>query len=248
MSDTHIRLVRHTITITAARRTAAVLLLAGALGAGEEELSINAPPPPAAPSLSGPISSRARPVASGSPATRPTRGGAAASAPGAPQITLPSAFATLNKRSIFARNGMASGAAARPVSPESTFGLRGIVFDDTSFVLFVEDTTSHRTLQLRPGDAVAGGKVGQISLDEFEYESGGTVKHVRLGQNLAGAPLPPVQAAAPAGPTSAPAEGMPAPGPAPGRGPARPVGPGGPVYEIGPNGQRVRDYVAERAG
>jgi len=246
MSDRHTRVVTRQSS-KCLKALAAGLLAAATLGAGEEEASINAPPPPppALPSLASPRAARGRVAANADPNVPSARGGAAAAA-GLPQITLPPTFATLMKRSIFARNGVASGAAGRPVvAPEAAFGLRGIVFDDTSFVVFVEDTTSHRTLQLRPGDSVAGGKVGRICLDDFEYESAGTVKHVRVGQNLAGAPLPPVQAAAPAGPTTAPAEGMPPPGATPGRGPARP---GGPVYEISPNGQRVRDYVAERAG
>jgi hypothetical protein len=120
--------------------------------------------------------------------------------------------------------------------------VRGIVFDDTSFLVFVEDTASHRTMQLRPGDPVAGGRVGQISFDDFGYESAaGAVRKVRIGQNLLGALLPPVVAAPPQPPpTSGPAGGPPGPQSKPG---ARE-----PVFEIGPGGQRVRDYVAERSG
>lgn len=241
MSNRHIRVMAR-VSSAAVVRALGVALVAGALGAGEEEMSINAAPSAAGPQLVTPRSARGRLAGDAVPATRPARGGAA----GASQVMLPPNFATLMKRSIFARNGVAAGAAAKPPSPEAGLGLRGIAFDDVSFVVFIEDIASHQTLQLRPGDAVAGGKVGKICLDDFEYESGGTVKHVRLGQNLMGTPLPPVQAGPPAGPTTAPAEGAPPPPAAPGRGPA--PRPGGPVYEIGPNGQRVRNYVAERAG
>lgn len=183
-----------------------------------------------------------------SPATRPAstsiagRGTVPAAMP-APTFVLPGPFAILNKRTIFSKTGIAAppgGAQAKP-SPEASMAVRGIVSDDTSFLVFVEDTVSHRTMQLRPGDPVAGGKVREIGFDDFAFESAGAVKRIQIGQNLLGTLMPPVVAASPGpqGPATGPA-GAPPDSP--------PKGAKEPVFEIAPNGQRVRNYVAERAG
>lgn len=156
-------------------------------------------------------------------------------------VTLPASLAILSRRSIFARNGMAAiPPGANPAKPEATIALRGIVFDDNNFVLFLEDTAAHHTMQLRPGDSLAGGKIGRISLDEFGYEADGTITQVRVGQNLLGATLPPTIVTPPA---TAPSPGGPQGGPPEAQPPVR-----GPIYEIGPNGQRVRNLAKERAG
>jgi len=177
-----------------------------------------------------------------SPATQPAAKLTSAPASDAPaEAKLPGSLSLLNKRSIFSRNGMAAMVpGANPGKPEAAIALRGIVFDDNDFVLFLEDTAAHRTMQLRLGDPLAGGKVGRISLDEFGFEADGTVTQVRVGQNLLGMTLPSV---APTAPTTAPGPAGP-PGPSP---EAQPPGKG-PIYEIGPNGQRIRNLPRERAG
>lgn len=172
------------------------------------------------------------------PSTRPALGATRPAAKKAPN--LPPAFAVLMNRSVFSRNGVpAGGVPGGGAPPEAGIALRGVVFDDTSFVAFVEDMSAHRTLQLRPGDSLCTGCVRQISLDGLSYECSGKLTQVRVGQNLLGAALPP-----PAPPQTAPTgpPGPMPPGPPPGAGP-----PGkGPVYGIGPNGQRIREYTEER--
>ena len=158
----------------------------------------------------------------------------------AKSITLPPPFATLMSRSIFAKNGMASSPpGTNPGPPEAMMALRGIAFDDSSFLAFIEDTASHRTMQLRCGEAVASGKIADLSLDEMGFESSGKVTHVRIGQNLLGAMLPAVALPKPA---AAPPGMPPGAAPPPGKGP-----PPGPIFEIGPDGQRIRNLVKERA-
>ena len=176
------------------------------------------------------------------PTTRPTTRPANSLAPHAAKgLELPAKFSLLLSRSVFARNGKSAGAIAGPPIPEAGMALRGIVFDDTSFVAFIEDTMAHRTLQLRPGDSLCAGSVRQISLDGLSYECHGKTTHVEIGQNLLGAALP-VPAPPPAATPGPPPPGTAGP-PPPGAGP-----PGkGPIYGIGPNGQRIREYSEERA-
>jgi hypothetical protein len=163
------------------------------------------------------------------------------SPPPATQVTLPGPLSILNKRSIFARNGIAAvPPGTNPGKPEAAIACRGIVFDDNDFVVFLEDTAAHRTMQLRPGDPLAGGKVGRISLDDFTYEADGAATQVRVGQNLLGMTLPPVPPPAPAPPSG---QGEPPPPPEAKQPPTK-----GPIYEIAPNGQRVRNLPKERAG
>ena len=159
-----------------------------------------------------------------------------------PTIPLPAPFETLGKRSIFSRNGIAAQPPGTNLGPpEAGFALRGIVFDDSSYLAFIEDVASHRTMQLKPGDAVAGGRIGQITVDDLGYEAAGRTTQVLVGQNLLGMKLPPVPPA-----TSRPA-GPPPGGPMP-QGMPQMKPPSGPVFTIGPNGQRVPDLVKERGG
>ena len=175
------------------------------------------------------------------PATQPVAPPMAVRQSGSPiSVTLPASLAILSKRSIFARSGMAAmPLGANSAKPEATIALRGIVFDDNDFVLFLEDTAAHHTMQLRPGDSLASGRIGRINLDEFGYEADGTVTQVRVGQNLLGATLPPI--------TVGPPATAPSPGGPQGEPEAQPPGKQ-PIYEIGPNGQRVRNLAKERAG
>jgi hypothetical protein len=156
-------------------------------------------------------------------------------------MSLPPPLALLSQRSIFSRDGIAAVApGTNPGKPEAAIALRGIVFDDNDFVVFLEDTMAHRTMQLKPGDRVAGGRIGHISLDDVGYEADGAVTQVRVGQNLLGMVLPPTPPPAPA---TGPSPGGPQGGPPEAKPP-----PTGPIYEIGPNGRRVRNLAKERAG
>src|SRR6185312_8771318 len=158
-----------------------------------------------------------------SPTTRPTTRPAVKPAALRPKpLDLPPKFAVLLTRSVFARNGKSAAAVAGPPIPEAGMALRGIVFDDTSFVAFIEDTMSHRTLQLRPGDSLCTGCVRQITPEGLSYECSGKTTHVGIGQNLLGAALPAPQPAPPAPAGSPP--GPPGP-PPPSAGPP----PGGPI-------------------
>jgi hypothetical protein len=153
--------------------------------------------------------------------------------PRASKFPLPPAFAILTQHSLFARNGIAINAPDIAMAkPEASMALRGIAMDETSFIAFIEDTIAHRTLTLRAGDGVAGGRIRMLDLDELAYEVGSNVTHVRVGQNLLGGILPPVVMApppaptGPAGPPNMPPGAEPA---GPGDMPPNPVRMGGPM-------------------
>lgn len=218
---------RQILTGASRGRSVAVIgltvILGGAALGSAEEVAVNIKPPPP---------SNVPPPAKRAPAQAPLPPS---------NFNLPPAFAILNKRTLFSRNGVAATPTGAAMSPEATMAVRGIVSDEKSFMVFIEDTAAHHTLQVRPGDAVAGGKVGKICLDDFSFESGGASRKICVGQNLLGAAVP---AAMPAPP-------QPAPGTQPEGKPDESKNPKAkkePVFEIGPNGQRVRNIVAERAG
>jgi hypothetical protein len=149
--------------------------------------------------------------------------------PHASKFPLPPALAILGQRSLFSKNGIPAAVVdGAPPRPEASMALRGITLDENSFVAFIEDTISHRTLTLHQGEGVASGHIQNLSLDELAFESGNKVLHISVGQNLLGG-LMPVAVAPPPPPPAAPAggpEGMP-PGAMP------------PGMQVPPNGQRA---------
>jgi hypothetical protein len=214
------RLIRVSKRCRAAVAGVVVVVGSASIGAGEEV---------DVPSKSPPLSSR------------PLKSAKSTAAPALPPSTfnLPAAFGILNKRTIFAKNGIPAAAAGANLPAEATLAVRGIVSDERSFLVFIEDTAAHRTMQLRPGDLVAGGKVGRICLDDFSFECGGASKKICVGQNLLGAIVP----------AAMPAPAPPPPGAEPGAKPEPPPrNPKQPnLVEIGPDGQRGRNVPTQRA-
>jgi hypothetical protein len=62
----------------------------------------------------------------------------------------------------------------------------GVIAQDNEYIAFAENQTTRQLMILRNGDDVARGKVVAITLDTIAYGSGGVIKEVHLGQNLAG--------------------------------------------------------------
>lgn len=75
---------------------------------------------------------------------------------------------------------------AEVISPQRNMVFNGVTETDESVAL-IEDATTHRVSKLRAGDTVAGGKIISIAFDSIEYQSGGKLMHIRIGQNLEGA-------------------------------------------------------------
>ena len=136
-----------------------------------------------------------------SPGTRPAGAGTVAPAggsrsPGRP-ATMEDDFKVLLDRSIFARTGTAAAVSRPPsttstapsaprLSPEQAVVFIGVIAQDDEYVAFAENQETRQIMILRNGDDVARGKVVAITLDTIAYGTGGTIKEVHLGQNLAG--------------------------------------------------------------
>ncbi len=132
-------------------------------------------------------------------------------------------YALLAEKNIFIKNRPPTRVAVVevpvvvPARPEATLVLTGIAIQEGRHVAFLENTATHATQRLVPGDAIAGlpnGKVLAVTFDAFEFESGGKPVQIALGRNLLGdvytPPAPPP--AAPPPPPRPPAAPSPPPG------------------------------------
>ena len=108
---------------------------------------------------------------------------------------MPKDYSLLVSRSVFVHGRMTD---IRPVDPnggtpisvpprpEKSLLFNGATKADGELVAFIEDMTAGKVLKLRVGDPVARGKIAAITLDTFDYDSGGKVRQIMLGQNLDG--------------------------------------------------------------
>jgi hypothetical protein len=124
---------------------------------------------------------------------------------------LPAEYAVLVTRSPFgrAKPPPATGPATAPAPPqppadpprrpEAGMTLRGVALNAGRPVAFVEDAASGKTLRLKTGEAVAGGRITSIGFDTVDFDAGGKVTRVGVGENLEGVAVPrppaPVRAA-----------------------------------------------------
>jgi hypothetical protein len=102
-------------------------------------------------------------------------------------------YKILVDRNIFSRNrGRASerdsGEAKEVVvpAPESYFVLKGISQQGSERIAFFEDSRTGKTTRARIGEAVAQGKIKNITLDNVEYELNGKLTKTEVGKNLEG--------------------------------------------------------------
>jgi len=110
---------------------------------------------------------------------------------------MPREYMVLLSRSMFVRGHAAemghigqhfSAPSTAPSLDRSETGLifNGVTKTANTIDALVEDTVSGRVLTVKPGDAVARGIVKSITFDTLEYQSGGRVTEVKIGQNFAG--------------------------------------------------------------
>jgi hypothetical protein len=95
--------------------------------------------------------------------------------------------------------------------PEKKLLFNGATDADGQWVAIFEDVSVAKVLTLKVGDKVARGKVAAMTLGTLDYDAGGRVKRILMGQNLDGE----VVAVATTRPSLA-AVGGPATGPSPG--------------------------------
>ncbi len=102
-------------------------------------------------------------------------------------------YKILVDRNIFSRNrGRSFERESREAkeqvapAPESYFVLKGIVQQGSKRIAFFENSRTGGTMRARIGDAVARGKVQNITLDTVEYELNGKLTKTEVGENLEG--------------------------------------------------------------
>ncbi len=170
----------------------------------------------ASPAEPPPIVQRSTPAA---PATRP-----AAPPPVAVStrpLPLGSAFTAVRYRSIFVKGDQeintehhhADEGTRPPTTP--TDPRAGMVFNGVTLVgdradAMIEDTNAHKVFSVDAGEVLAGGRVLAVTFDTIDYQAGGRVIQVRVGQNLLGVDAAPGDVAPPSaggGPVPADAAG-----------------------------------------
>lgn len=101
-------------------------------------------------------------------------------------------YLTLMERSIFFKGrfvpsddpGRFNSGPATP--PEKVLVFDGATRTDHLYAAFLEDTESQNVNTIHVGDKIAQGQITRITLDEMDYQAGGRVMHLAIGQNLAG--------------------------------------------------------------
>ena len=75
--------------------------------------------------------------------------------------------------------------------PEKTLLFNGVVGPDGKFTALIEDTMGLKVIALKVGDPVARGKIAALTLYTLDYESGGKIKQIHLGENFDGESIAP---------------------------------------------------------
>lgn len=118
--------------------------------------------------------------------------------------TQPSAFSLPPEFVIFqTRNAFAYGKGAvnaGPSGPEAGFILRGVVQAEDRLIAFVEDKSANRVTEITTGQPIARGKIIAVTLDGFEYQTTGSARQIKVGQDLNGQAAPPTPTSKPAAP------------------------------------------------
>ena len=95
-------------------------------------------------------------------------------------------YRALLSRSIFASERVAKDSQNPQTAPEAGLALKGIAEDGSQFTAFVEDSSSGKLLRLQVGDALASGRVANMTLHALDYDAGGRRMRVQVGQSLSG--------------------------------------------------------------
>jgi type II secretory pathway component PulC len=98
-------------------------------------------------------------------------------------------------------------------TPEASFVLTGVVFEDGDYRAFIEDAKAGKVLRLSVGEPVARGKLTQIDIDTVAYESSGKTTVINVGTTLTGVPYSAFTSAPGATPAPGAAPSSPLPDP-----------------------------------
>jgi hypothetical protein len=109
---------------------------------------------------------------------------------------LPAEYQILLTRSIFSRLPIVPDRddmiVSGPTRLEFDYVLRGIASRDGPLVAFIENPRKQQTLMLRPGDRIARGRLGAVSLAGVDYLCNGKVTRIAIGCAFDGTPQEPI--------------------------------------------------------
>lgn len=157
------------------------------------------------------------PILAATPASHPATSVTTAPAQAHPR-PMSGEFAVLLSRSIFVKGrqtvagyGSSRGGSEsvfvvttqQASSPEKNLVFNGVTLAGGRADALVEDMAAGKVSTVKVGDAIARGWVAAITLDSLDYESGGKMTHVLIGQDLEGMAGPPPSSQ----PTTAPSGG-----------------------------------------
>ena len=75
---------------------------------------------------------------------------------------------------------------ANQIRAESTLVFNGVTKTNNKIDALIEDVNSGRVMTVHPGDSIARGTVGKITMDSLEYISDGKTTQIGIGQNFTG--------------------------------------------------------------
>ncbi len=172
--------------------------------------STTQPSPPSQPTVDRSVAAAARAAVASTPSVvasiKPTR--------------MSSAFDSVTVRSIFLKGEQRIGRSGRddgprsfltapPYDPRANLVFRGFTQNGDRTDAMIEDTGANKIFSVRVGELLAGGRVLAIGFDTLDYQYGGKLTRVALGQTLEGTAAsvastdPPTTAPSPGGPVDA---------------------------------------------
>jgi hypothetical protein len=101
-------------------------------------------------------------------------------------------YKVIAEKNIFSRNRTKTVVLteeqrqAMAVPEQRYHTLRGITKQANGYVSFIEDSRTSGVTRYRKGDAVAEGKIADITLDNISYKNSGKTLKVEIGMNLEG--------------------------------------------------------------
>ena len=127
-------------------------------------------------------------------------------------------FGVISERNMFVKDrvrGRGEGASTQPstrpteapLTPEESYVLRGVVFENDLFTAYFENLATSRIEAVNVGAELAQMRIADVALDAVELEKNGQTQWIAIGRDLRGDPARQTKLSgattAPAGPATA---------------------------------------------
>jgi hypothetical protein len=150
----------------------------------------------AAPTSAPSPSSTTQPSLTAGPRSRLTAAAAPPVIVSTTPLPMSAAFSAVRYRSIFVKGEQSlrpdGGGYTRPAyvptpsRPQASLVFNGVIVVGDRADAMIEDTNAHRVFTVRVGELLAGGRVLAITFDNLDYQDGGKLTRVAIGQTLEG--------------------------------------------------------------